>query len=335
MNLLSCAGGGARGIITLKFLIEVERITGKQIVELFDYFSASSVGCIITSGLLLSDDGVKAKYSAQDIYNIFINHLEYAFSWTYRSWIGSMFGLIGPTYTNKGLLEIGTTLCGDRKIEDLLKPIIFPSYDRIKHKSYYFEKEKDKDILLKDVIMSCTAAPTYFESYNLEINGTKYDMLDGGLVGNAIELVYLRATKDMNIIDKSKILQLNIGTGEFTNESTDKHGLIEWIPMIVNTLLNAHNENELFELSLSLPAENFYTLNVPLDIKYYNLDDIRKPTLNHYINETEKWIKEHRDEIHNFCKKLMINKGFEFHELEYDDCDSATELTEDMLQNDN
>lgn len=333
MNLLSCGGGGARGLITIKFLVEIEKISQMPICKLFDYVSAASVGCIIASGLLISDDGINPKYTAQQVHDKFLEYLTNAFSWTYTSWIGSMFGLIGPSYTNAGLLKIGNELCENLKLGCLLQPVIYPAYDRIKHKSYYFERDKDKDLLLKDVIMSCTAAPTYFESYNLEIGDVKYDMLDGGLVSNAIELVYLRATRDLQFIDKSKILQLNIGTGSFTNASTDKQGLIEWIPMIVNTLMNAHTENELFELSLSLPLDNYCTLNIPLDIKYYNIDDVRQETINHYILETDKWITQNKNQIEEFCWKLMINKGHNIlNDITYpnEGCDSACELSDEI-----
>ena len=334
MNLLSCGGGGARGLITIKFLVEIERITQKPISQLFDYVSAASVGCIITSGLLISDDGVNPKYTAKEVHDTFLKYLTGAFSWTYSSWVGSMFGLIGPSYTNTGLLKIGTELCQDKNLGCLLQPVIFPAYDRIKHKSYYFERDKDSELLLRDVIMSCTAAPTYFESYNLEINNVKYDMLDGGLVSNAIELVYLRATRDLQCIDKSKILQLNIGTGSFTNTSTNKQGLIEWIPMIVNTLMNAHIENELFELSLSLPLDNYFTLNVPLDIKYYDIDNIKQSTIDYYIQETDKWIIENTDSMYKFCSKLMTNKRFDMPNIELtnDGYESAYELSDEESQ---
>jgi hypothetical protein len=154
-------------------------------------------------------------------------------------------------------------------------------------------------------------------------------MLDGGIVSNAIELVYLRATRDLRFVDKSKILQLNVGTGTFINTTTDKQGLIEWIPMIVNTLMNAHNENELFELSLSLPESNYFNLNIPLDLKYYGIDDVKPATIEHYIAETDKWITENKWAIESFCHKLMKNKGYPIPSEE--GIESAMEITDEML----
>ncbi len=310
MNILAIRGGGCRGVIVTKFLIEIERLTGKRIYELFDYIGGSSVGCLIATGILMSNDDGTIKYTAKDLHNILIDNMNETFSWTYSSWIRSGFGLIGSSYTNIGLLNNIDKLCGNDKLGKLLRPVIFPAYDRISHRAYYFERDKDSDLLLKDVIMSCTAAPTYFPSHKMTINDKIYDMVDGGIViNNTVELAFLSATKNMTCIDKSKILEVNLGTGIFENNIADSHGLLTWMPVIVNTLMHACNENELYELSLSLSKDNYYIMDVPLDVKYYSVDDTK--SIDYYINETEKWITNNNDAIKDFCAKLMINKGFD------------------------
>ncbi len=310
MNILAIRGGGCRGVIVTKFLIEIERLTGKRIYELFDYVGGSSVGCLIATGILMSNDDGTIKYTAKDLHNILIDNMNETFSWTYSSWIRSGFGLIGSSYTNIGLLSNIDRLCGNDKLGKLLRPVIFPAYDRKSHRAYYFEKDKDSDLFLKDVIMSCTAAPTYFPSHKMTIKDKEYDMVDGGIViNNTVELAFLSATKNMTCIDKSKILELNIGTGIFENNIADSHGLLTWMPVIVNTLMHACNENELYELSLSLAKENYYIMDVPLDVKYYSVDDTK--SIDYYINETEKWIVNNNNAIKDFCAKLMINKGYD------------------------
>jgi hypothetical protein len=314
MNILAIRGGGTRGVIVTRFLIEIEKFTGKRTYELFDYIGGSSVGCLIATGMLMSDEEGKPKHTAQDMHNILLENMNETFSWTYSSWIASGFGLFGSSYTNIGLLNIINSMCGDIKMNNLLRPIIFPAYDRISHKAYYFERDKDKDLLLKDVIMSCTAAPTYFPSHKMEIKGKTYDMVDGGIVvNNTVELAFLSATKNMTCIDKSKILELNIGTGAFENNIADSHGLLTWMPAIVNTLMHACNENGLYELSLSLPPENYRIFDVPLDAKYFSVDDIKSTKF--YIGETDKWILNNKMFIMEFCYKLMANKGYDVTEI--------------------
>lgn len=312
MNILAIKGGGARGIIVTRFLVEIENITKTPISHIFDYIGGSSVGALITCGILMSDDGQNPVYTAKQVHETFLKYMTSAFSWTYSSYASSFFGLMGPSYTNVGLIDITKDLCKDRILGNLLKPIIFPAYDRLTQKAYYFERDKDKEIQLSKVIMSCTAAPTYFPSYKMEIDGKKYDMIDGGVVvNNTAELVFLQSTKHLECINKSKILEVNIGTGVFVNCATEKNGLLTWIPMIVNTLMNGCNENELFELSLSLPKENYFIMDVPIDIKYSTIDDVRKSTMDYYLNETEKWITKNMDLMKKFCYKLLQNKNLQ------------------------
>lgn len=320
MNIMAIRGGGSRGVIVTRFLMEIEKITNKKIYELFDYIGGSSVGCLIAAGILMSNEDGTSKYTAKDVHEILLTNMNETFSWTYSSWIKSGFGLLGSSYTNIGLTSVIGKLCGELTLNNLLRPIIFPAYDKISQRAYYFERDKDGDTLLKDVIMSCTAAPTYFPSHKMEMNKKQYNMVDGGIViNNTVELAFLSATKKMTCIDKSKILELNIGTGKFENNISDSHGLLTWMPVIVNTLMHACNENELYELSLSLPEENYYIMDVPMDIKYYSVDDVK--SIGYYITETEAWITNHQCDIRNFCIKLMDNKGYDITEMLKNICD--------------
>lgn len=308
MNILSIKGGGSRGLIATRFLLEIEKITGVPIAKLFDYVGGSSVGTLIACGLFISDDGINPLYSAEEIYKVFLDEIPNAFTWTYGSWISSGFGLLGPSYTHNGLHKIVMKKFKDKKLGNLLKPVIFPAYDKNSCKAYYFD-EKDKDVLISDVIMACTSAPTYFPSYMLTINGKQYDMIDSGcVINNTAELVYLKATENIICVDKSKILELCVGTGLF-NYTYGKGGLLSWAPIIVDIFMNGSSYNELYELSLSLPKENYFIMDVMLDYKYDYMDNINKKIIDYYLTETEKWISENKDKINKFCEHLKKNKN--------------------------
>jgi patatin-like phospholipase/acyl hydrolase len=310
LNLLSINSGGCRSVLSLKLLMQIEEITGKPIYEIFDYYGASSAGCLVSSGLLLSEDGEKAKFTAHQLFDIFYNNLTNCFSWTYSSYILSGFGLFGPLYDQIGLKKTINDCCGDAKLGQLLKPIVFPTYDKISNKNYYFCKHKNKDLLVADVVLGCTAAPTYFASHQMKIDNIDYDFVDSGLVSQtSLKLVLLEAIKNKHI-HKEKILCLNVGTGIFDLPKANYSGLLSWAPHIVQTMMNATYENEIFELSLILPKEHFFIMDVPLDVKYYQLDNIKPEAIKYYLDETDKWIASNKDAIVNFCDKLMLNKGF-------------------------
>ena len=308
MNLLSIKGGGSRGTICLKLLLEIERITNTPIHKLFHFCGGSSVGSLICAGLLVSDDGCKPLHTASELYQLFLSNITNCFTWTYRSYITSGFGLFGPKYTIDGLHAITHTCCANFTMNDLLLPVIFPAYDRANNKAYYFDKEKDGQLLLSDVILSTIAAPTFFESHQVNIDNVKHDFVDSGLVANDnSELTFLKATKHMKVLDKSKILLLNLGTGSFKQSINNQQGLYGWIPNIVDTLMYASEQNELHQLSLSLPEENYMVIDIPLDIKYAQLDNTSAEAIQYYIHTTETWINENQDLLKCFCNQLIKN----------------------------
>jgi patatin-like phospholipase/acyl hydrolase len=316
MNLLSLGAGGSKCVVTLKLLMHIEDVTKIPIYQLFDFVGGSSVGTLVGSGLLLPNTNVdennsnKAKYTAHELFKIITSNLTNCFSWTYSSYIASLFGLVGPVYTKDGLTKTIEHCCGDAKLGDLLKPVIFPTYDKNSNKNYYFDKVKNKDLLLSDVILSCTAAPTFFPSHKVLINEQEHDFIDSGLVSqSSMRLVVLEAIRH-NHLHKHKIFVLNVGTGVFALESSQRDGLLYWARNIATTFMNASYENEIFELSLILPKEQFFIMDVPLDLKYYQMDNISQDAVDYYIRKTDEWIENNKQAIDHFCCQLMMNKGF-------------------------
>jgi hypothetical protein len=105
-------------------------------------------------------------------------------------------------------------------------------------------------------------------------------MIDGGIVvNNTAELAFLHATKDMKIIDKSTILEVCIGTGRF-DYGNFKEGLIPIASVIVDLIMKGGAENELYELSLSLPAENYIIMDLDLDPSYDYMDNTDQKIIN-------------------------------------------------------
>lgn len=152
------------------------------------------------------------------------------------------FGLLGPKYTNDGLSNIIKECCGDAKL-------------------------KDAELKIKDVILSCTSIPSYFESYKTKINEKDYDFLDSAIITNRPDcLLFLKASAEHPEIPKSKILLLSVGTGIFPNVVSDNNGLLSWARNIASTLITGSEENEQYQLSLSLPAGNYMILDMPLNM---------------------------------------------------------------------
>lgn len=56
ITVLSLDGGGIRGLIGARLLVELERRSGKRISELFDLIAGTSTGGILALGMVKPDD---------------------------------------------------------------------------------------------------------------------------------------------------------------------------------------------------------------------------------------------------------------------------------------
>lgn len=51
-RILFLDGGGIRGLAQIEMLIELERRTGRKIVDLFDWFVGTSIGAVVALGMI-------------------------------------------------------------------------------------------------------------------------------------------------------------------------------------------------------------------------------------------------------------------------------------------
>jgi len=70
-KVLSIDGGGIRGIIPAMVLAEIERRTGKRIVEMFDLVAGTSTGGILALGLTKPGQDSKPEYSAKKLIDLY------------------------------------------------------------------------------------------------------------------------------------------------------------------------------------------------------------------------------------------------------------------------
>jgi len=170
-SVLIINGGGVRGIIPAKILQELTKISGKQIHELFDFIVGTSIGGIITTALTVKDSDGKAKYTTDDVVNIFLNESENIFppdsisNWPY---IGAIYNKFFSRYSREGIDAVLDKHLGNATFLDTIVPILTVSYSLETDKPRTWSTFKAEDIpyknnfYLKDAAGATSAAPTYF-----------------------------------------------------------------------------------------------------------------------------------------------------------------------------
>lgn len=167
-RILSIDGGGCRGVIPAVICAEIERKTGKKMVDIFDMFIGTSTGSIICGALC-------AGVSAKSISNIYVK--EGAKLFTKRSsWLP--WNLLRPRYDRKVFVDKLNAIIGKDVVLGMLKKkFIATAFNLCSKKTHFIKsnESKDKSFKLVDVISwSALSAAYYFGKINVPDYEWKY-----------------------------------------------------------------------------------------------------------------------------------------------------------------
>lgn len=282
-NILCINGGGVRGIIPLIIIKELNKY--RNVLEKIDIVSGSSIGAIICCCLIIPDDKNNniPKYNIENIIELFKNLIKKIFNISWYNRINPYYGLIKSKYDDQIINDILNDIFGELKVKDLLKEIIIPSYDIKNNNPIIFTTKKHGDILIRDILRSTTAAPTYFNPYEMKIDNIEMKLIDGGVVDNNTSRISL--IHELKEYDKKDINILNLGTGYIKIEEINKYGILYWLPNIINILMNGEIKEDIKECEYLLD-KRYLLIDILIDKKYFELDNINN--MEYYIKKTEE-----------------------------------------------
>ncbi|WP_175956091.1 patatin-like phospholipase family protein [Burkholderia sp. BCC0405] len=220
-KILSCDGGGIRGLITALLIQDLDRRS--RIIERADGFAGTSTGGLIALGLARGA-------SISEIVDIYRTKGPVIFRKN-PAWLAQQQaleqtavlagpGLTACQYVNTGLLEIARSLLGNRKLTDLSRFVAINSarlWDP-QTKSWApctFSNGNGnayRNIGGVDAALATSAAPTYFPPY--EIAGLGY-FADGGVFANNPSISAIAealASGRTSNLDDARLLSLGTGT---------------------------------------------------------------------------------------------------------------------------
>lgn len=252
--ILAIDGGGIRGIIPATVLSMVEEKVGAKCGQLFDCMSGTSTGGILAVGLAKPDlkNPAMPENSAKDLLDLYLNRNSEIFYRPFMYKLKSVWGYVGPKYSNEGLKKILEEELGDMTIDKSVCDIVIPAYDLTTQNAFHFEYFKSDaatDVPFKsvDAVLSSTAAPTYFSSYpvkNVEKPELVHNLIDGGIIANnPAEFVLMECLRHARL-EGREIYLLSVGTGMTAQESipyreTKDWGILEYLNPLIDELFDA------------------------------------------------------------------------------------------------
>jgi uncharacterized protein len=246
-RILSCDGGGIRGVLTAVLL---DRLQTRYPALLQDkpntltMYAGTSTGGILALGLAAGMSPAKIR----DLY-VINGKLIFDASWTHD--VVELGGLSGAKYDNVNLKQILQETFGALKLKDLQHRVLIASFSldnqdaNPSQRSWspkFFHNfpgtDSDGESLVVDVAMSTSAAPTYFPSYGV--------FIDGGVIANNPSMAAVAQVLDSRNQpdERASLVQvklLSVGTGDslqYIAGQDHDWGDAQWIKPILTVMMD-------------------------------------------------------------------------------------------------
>ena len=288
--VLSLDGGGVRGLATVIFLKELEKASGKKIVDLFDFFIGTSAGGLNAMHLAINEIEVSELESFWSQDNL-------AMSMQSSFWAKNFFLTTKPKYNNNSKTELLEKYFGNKLISDSSKPVAVLAYDVENRKPRVLSSYTDQNIKVTSAINASSAAPLYYPTVQIEDGSW---LIDGSVVSNNPCLIGYNEARKYFKTDNIKVF--SVGTGRHLNnldgEDSSKWGPFGWLTNdILGILLESHADHEILD---DLIGKNYLRINSIAENINWNLDDYSEENLANIKNMGHKWWEKHQDEVKSF-----------------------------------
>ncbi len=241
-------GGAIRAIIQGIFLGEIEARTKKPISDLFDLIAGSSSGGNLAMGFVTPDKNGKPKYSAIDGVKSYQLNTPRIFAKSFFEKINPFFSLFEEKYSIDIAAEVYRKSYGSSKLSEAITPVIITAYEIEKRMAFFFrsqdaKKDPKDDFYMRDVVLSTTAAPTFFEPAKIpHISKTDtFYFIDGAIFANNPALIALVEARLM-FPKETDFLVVSLGSGALTNplpyEEVKNWGVAQWARPILDVVFD-------------------------------------------------------------------------------------------------
>ncbi len=246
-RILSFDGGGIRGVLTA---VLVNRLLGEYPTLLQDRPDAITMFAGTSTGGILAL-GMAAGLTPAQIRDLYVTNGKLIFDSSWTRDVVELGGLSGAKYDNVNLKQILQGTFGALKLKDLKPRVLIASFSldnqapdpssRTWNPKFFHNfsgEDSDGESLLVDVAMSTSAAPTYFPSYGVYV--------DGGVIANNPSMAaVVQALDGRNQAGERATLDgiklLSVGTGaslQYIDGQDHDWGDAQWIKPILNVMMD-------------------------------------------------------------------------------------------------
>ncbi|MBV9096508.1 MAG: patatin-like phospholipase family protein [Frankiaceae bacterium] len=343
VRILAIDGGGVRGLLPARFLMELEAMSGRPLHSLFDVIAGTSVGGIIALAYAApgpDGNGFPAAQVVEDLHEwlpaVFPPlqaaasieglrdvHERHALSQLVgAALLPHHFG--NARYTAAALEDRVLGAFGDARLSDTLTDVVVPAYDMHGGQPVVFrsrdargQTSTHRNPKLVEVARATSAAPTYLPPLRLLDDPDESVLIDGAVVANnPAAIAYLDGLECYRNDDGSApdVVLLSVGTGRPSTQQPSYEEVFtrNWASIgmgLLGVVLNGASEmsHQLVDRMLSgKPAPNSYLRVQPTltDGASLHIDDATPANLDALTRCAEATIEAHRPELEELVAVL-------------------------------
>lgn len=293
-KILSIDGGGIKGVFAAQFLADIEEQYNIHLCDYFDIITGTSTGAIIACGLSLG-------ISASEILNLYLEKGGYIFKGSKT--IGTLKSAFNSKYKNENLRHCLEEVFGDKCIGESKTRLLIPTVNietgcveifKTAHSPQYIRDYKSKIV---DVLLSTTAAPTYFPAYRF-INRGRY--IDGGVGANNPS--YIAVVEGLTSCgwEREDICLLSIGcTDDYKKFPSTRNVSASQVLDIIKFFMRAEVQYSENISKLLLGTKNYIRINPNIPTGECKLDDTSRKSMNILISYAKDESKKNMVDIKN------------------------------------
>jgi predicted acylesterase/phospholipase RssA len=326
IRILSIDGGGMRGIIPARALVELERVAGRSIASMFDVIAGTSTGGIIALALAKPGPDGQPQFSAEEVLDTYVNfgpaifpriefrpltreHIQ-----KIRPEVSQRVGAVTQPsrYGNARFRSVGLELLlakyfGEAKLSESLADVICPTYDWKAGRAFLFRSRQARDGTGPDpsmtmVARATSAAPTYFAPLRLKTGDRELVLIDGGFVANNPgSIAYYEALHVARKAGRSLDVQMvSLGTGRPPEEIPTYQELWSrnWLRLGMGMLgVMFDGTSEIVDTTLeeligpTRPTGRYWRLNADVRGATLDLDDARPRQIRSLLRVAEDMVE--------------------------------------------
>ena len=276
-RILAIDGGGVRGVFAARILDRLQQQTG--FLDRTDLLAGTSTGGILALGLA---SGLSPARMAK----LYLDHSREIFDASLVRKVTTANGVLGARYDNAALRKVARSVFGDRKLADLGKRVLIPTFDldngdgpaplpanalrTWKPKFFHNFPGEDSDGQEKaaDVALRTSAAPTFLPTYQ--------GYIDGGVVANnptmaAVSLA-LHPTGAGKRIEELRVFSLSTGTISQYVSGDHAWGAASWGIRLIELMIGGTSGVADYECKVILGPSRYFRLDPVLGVNVA-LDD--------------------------------------------------------------